>query len=104
MTKYALALYEMDGVYSYIPLAQDDKTLDEAIQIALKTIYSGDLNRDYDDLDFDIVEINTIHQFNTTDYQEYFDKQEAASKKRQKAQQDRLDKEQFERLKKKFDT
>ncbi len=103
MTRYALILYASDGVYHYVGLANEDKTLEQAIDVALETIYGGELSRDYDDLDFEIVEVANIHHYNTAGYKEYFDKKEAASRKKYTEQQDRNDKDQFERLKKKFD-
>jgi len=98
MTKFALLVHD-----HYVPLLREGGTLESAIKIALEIIYDGEVAEDDGNLDFEVIEITKIHHYNTSNYQDYFEKRWAEWNKRQQEQQDRLDKEQFERLKKKFE-
>ncbi len=102
MTKYAVLFYNMDGVYHYIPLIREGGTYEQAVEAALEYISDGEVAHDDGDLRFQIVEIAKEHNLNTADHQNYFEKKVAEARKRQQEQYERNEKEQFERLKKKF--
>lgn len=98
MIKYALRIYD-----SYIPLIRDSGTLEQAIEAALEVFDAGEVANFDRDLDFEIIEIARVHKYNTGNYNDFFEKRAAEWTKLQKERQDRLDREAFERLKKKFD-
>ncbi len=98
MIKYILRVYD-----HYVPLIRETGTLEQAITAALEVFNDGEIVSFDDDLDFEILEVSAAHKYNTSDYQDFFDKKLAAWKKQQQEQQDRLDRANFERLKKKFE-
>lgn len=96
-TKFMLVIYDR-----YFPLLRGG-TIEDAVQAALEEIYSGETGYEDDgDLPFEIIEVTSSKRYSTYDYQEFFEKKYAAEKKRREEQQNRLEREQFERLKKKF--
>lgn len=99
--RLALLVYNMDGVYHHIPLAA--KTLEKAETEALEYMYS-EMSIMYDDERmFEIIEVGEKHRYNTEEFKEWFDKRLEKDRKHAREQQERLEREQFERLKKKFD-
>ncbi len=104
MAKYAMLVYQNEGVYSYIPLSNKDITLDEAVDKALNVIdkdnimgISGD-----SEADFSIVEVGTETEYNTDDFDDYFKKKASERTAQNLKVIDELDKLHYERLKKKF--
>lgn len=98
MTKYAFVFHD-----HYVPLIREGGTLENAIKMALEEIYNNDYPYDYNgDTKFEIIEIANTTQHKTSDHKDFFDKKTAEWKKHQKEQQDRIDKEQYEKLKQKF--
>lgn len=105
MTKYALIIpgaTQYGRGDQYIPLVREGGTLEQAIGVALETFADGEVVSFDHDVNFEIIEITAKHEYNTRDYNEFFEKRTAMYMAERQKQQDMLDKEQFERLKKKF--
>lgn len=101
MTGYAMLIYADEGIYYFNPLAA--KTEEEAVNEALDYIDSGHTVSNNGDLHFKIIDVTNSHDYTTADYEEFFEQKNAEAMKRWKEQEEKLEREQFERLKKKFD-
>lgn len=101
MTKYAMIFGGGNGVSYFLPLLRHG-TLDEAIEAALDHIDSGEDISDDGDTQFEIIEITNSNKYTTANYQDFFEKRLERRREFQQKQEERNEREHFERLKKKF--
>jgi hypothetical protein len=97
MMKYLLHIYD-----EYIPLMRDGATQEQVLNAALEHIHNSKYNREHK-LYFEIIEVANVEKHNTLKYQDLFEKWTAEKIKHAKELHERIEKEQFERLKKKFE-
>jgi|SRR6266568_3410545 len=97
--KYAMLVDAHEGIYYYTPLVA--KTLEEAKYEALQHIYMSRI-RPFDGFRFEIITVTDNQTYNTDNFKDWIDQKDKEYWAKQQKIQDGIDKQQYERLKKKF--
>ena len=95
---FAILIYADEGTYYYTPL--EAKTLKDAEAEALEHVYE---RGDPEYTNWEIAQVSGTHEYHGENFRDFFRKKDEAFRIKQQDSRDRFDREQYERLRAKFE-